>query len=205
LAAPSSGAALNETSSLEAVAGDLVPRAQRGEAGALDALLRRCRATVFRWALVQSGDRADAEDVTQEVLIRLYGSLHRYGGRSRFTTWLYQVTRNEASNLRRRLRRRLRLATAVAEGAAEPAVADDPADRMDAEQLMALVQDLLRGLPRRQREVFALAELEGCPVTEIAERLGTSPVTARVHLLHARRALRAGILERWPGLREEAR
>jgi RNA polymerase sigma factor (sigma-70 family) len=84
-------------------------------------------------------------------------------------------------------------------------VADDPADRMDAEQLMALVQDLLRGLPRRQREVFALAELEGCPVTEIAERLGTSPVTARVHLLHARRALRAGILERWPGLREEAR
>ena len=51
--------------------------------------------------------------------------------------------------------------------------------------------------------MFHLADLEGCTTAEVAERLGMSPVTARVHLFHARRALRAGILERWPELAEE--
>lgn len=192
---------MSDTSSLEAAAADLVPRARRGEAGALEQLLRRCRVTVYQWALVQTGEPADAEDVTQEVLIRLHGSLHRFAGRSRFTTWLYQVTRNEASSLRRRLTSRLRLAEAATrEAAVDPESRDDPADRVHAARVAALAEDLLRRLPRRQREVFHLADLEGCDMAEIAERLGTSPVTARVHLFHARRALRAGILARWPEL-----
>jgi len=197
---------LSDTSDLEAAAADLVPRARRGEAGALERLLGRCRGTVFRWALVQTGEAADAEDVTQDVLIRLHTSLHRFGGRSRFTTWLYQVTRNEASNLRRRLRRRLNLAEAATrEAAVDPFPTDDPADRVHGARVAALAEELMRRLPRRQREVFHLADLEGCALAEIAERLGTSPVTARVHLFHARRAVRAGILERWPELAEEGR
>ena len=77
---------MSETSSLEAAAADLVPRARRREAGALDAPLRDCCPTVFRWALVHTGETADAEDVTQDVMVRLHGSLHRFSGRSRFTT-----------------------------------------------------------------------------------------------------------------------
>ena len=197
---------MSETSSLEAAAADLVPRARRGEPSALEELLGRCRRTVFQWALVQTGEPADAEDVTQEVLIRLHGSLHRFAGRSRFTTWLYQVTRNEASSLRRRLGSRLRLADAATrEAAADSATTEDPADRVHAERVAALAENLLRGLPRRQREVFHLADLEGCAMAEVAERLGLSAVTARVHLFHARRALRAGILERWPELAGEER
>jgi len=195
---------VSEASSLEAAAADLVPRARRGDAGALEQLLGRCRGTVFQWALVQTGEAADAEDVTQEVLIRLHGSLHRFAGRSRFTTWLYQVTRNEASSLRRRLGSRRRLAEAATrEAEAEPVTTDDPADRVHAARVAAFAEGLMRSLPRRQREVFHLADLEGCTVAEIAERLGTSPVTARVHLFHARRAVRAGILERWPELAAE--
>lgn len=171
----------------------------------MDELLRRCRAPVFRWALVQTGEAADAEDVAQEVLIRLHASLGKFGGRSRFTTWLYQVTRNEALNLRRRLRRRLRLATAISEEAAVDATSrDDPIEQVHAARVAALAERLLHELPRRQREVFHLADLEGCSPAEIAERLGIDPVTARVHLFHARRALRAGILERWPEMAEEA-
>jgi RNA polymerase sigma-70 factor (ECF subfamily) len=197
---------LSETTRLEAVALELVPRARHGDADALELLLRRCRGTVFRWALVQTGDAADADDVTQEVLIRLHTALPRYAGRSRFTTWLYQVTRHEAASLGRRARRRLRLAGAIERETAGSAIApDDAVDRLHAAEVAALARGLLRGLPRRQREVFALADLEGCPITEIAERLGTSAVTARVHLFHARRALRAAVLERWPALREEAR
>jgi RNA polymerase sigma-70 factor (ECF subfamily) len=204
-AAPA-GAALSATSDLEAAAAELVPRAQRGDVGARDGLLRACRDTIYRWALVQTGDAEDAEDVTQEVLIRLYGSLDRYAGRSRFTTWLYRVTHNEAANLGRRLRARLRLAEGAArESAAEAAPASDPLERLHAGKVAALAKVLLRGLPRRQREVFHLADIEGRTAEEISERLGMSPVTARVHLLHARRTLRTRILERWPELGEEAR
>ena len=194
---------MSATSDLEAAAAELVPRAQRGDVGARDGLLRACRDTVYRWALVQTGDAEDAEDVTQEVLIRLYGSLDRYAARSRFTTWLYRVTHNQAANLGRRLRARLRLAAAAGREAAEPPDAGDPLDRIHAGQLVALADTLLRSLPRRQREVFHLADIEGCSAEEISQRLGMSPVTARVHLLHARRTLRAEILKRRPTLAEE--
>jgi RNA polymerase sigma-70 factor (ECF subfamily) len=195
---------LSETSSLEAAAADLVPRARDGDADALEQLLRRCRGTIYQWALVQTGEAADADDVSQEVLVRLHTSLGRYGGRSRFTTWLYQVTRNEALNLRRRLRSRLRLTEVITqEAAVDTTTPSDPVGQVHAARVAELAQRLLRLLPRRQREVFHLADLEGCTTAEIAERLGMSPVTARVHLFHARRALRAGILERWPELAEE--
>jgi len=195
---------LSETRALEEAVADLVPRAQRGEAGALDALLRACRDTVYRWALVQTADAEDAEDVTQEVLIRVHGSLGRYEGRSRFTTWLYRVTHNEASNFGRGIRRRLNLsAAATREATVNTTGSTDPLDRIHASKVAALARDLLLGLPRRQREVFHLADIEGRTADEIAERLGMSPVTARVHLLHARRALRSELLARLPALGEE--
>jgi RNA polymerase sigma-70 factor (ECF subfamily) len=170
---------LSEARELEAAAADLVPQAKRGEPGAREELLRRSRGTIYRWALVQTGDAADAEDVTQEVLITMHHSLHRFSGRSRFTTWLYQVTRNEALTLRRRLRRRLRLADRLGAEAQESATpAADPLDRLHATAMAERVRTFMRDLPPRQRGVFALADLEDCSMTEIAERLGTSAVTA---------------------------
>ena len=195
---------MSDTRGLEEAVADLVPRAQRGDAEALDALLRTCRDTVYRWALVQTGDSEDAEDVTQEVLIRVHGSLAKYQGRSKFTTWLYRVTRNEATSLGRGVGRRLRLAAAATREAPAADEAADPLDRIHAARAAALAVELLRGLPRRQREVLHLADIEGCTAEEISARLGMSPVTARVHLLHARRALRAQILSKLPGLAEEA-
>ena len=195
---------MSDTRVLEDAVAELVPRAQGGDAGALDALLRACRDTVYRWALVQTADAEDAEDVTQDVLIRLQGSLHRFAGRSRFTTWLYRVTRNEAASFGRRVRSRLRLADAVTrETGAEAADFADPLAPIHARKVAAVARDLLLRLPRRQREVFHLADIEGCSADEIAARLGMSPVTARVHLLHARRALRSQLLARLPELGEE--
>ncbi len=104
------------------------------------------------------------------------------------------------------LRRRLRLADTLAhEVVMEPDAPRDPLDRLHAARLAGAVQSLLADLPRRQREVFHLADLEGCPLVEAAERLGMSAVTARVHLFHARRTLRSRLLERWPSLAGEGR
>ncbi len=155
---------------------------------------------------MQTGEAADAEDVTQEVLIHLCRSLHRFAGRSRFTTWLYRVTRNQALSMRRRIRGRLRLVRAATlEAIVDDRVADDPLHRIHAAGVAELAGVLLRELPRRQREILALADLEGCEPAEIAARLGLNPATVRVHLFQARRALRSRILERWPELAGEER
>lgn len=180
---------------------DLVQRALTGDAGARDALLARCHGTIYRWALVHTGDPDDAADVAQEVLVTLHARLDRYRGRSRFTTWLYQVTRNAARGLGRRIAGRLRLVRRLSR---EPAVSRpaSPLDRLATSETGALVARLFLELPRRQREILYLVDLEGLGAAEIGARFGLKPATVRVHLLRARRTLRALIIERHPELAE---
>jgi RNA polymerase sigma-70 factor, ECF subfamily len=188
---------LSETTQLEERAVGLVRRAQAGEQAACEELLTYCHGTIRRWAGVLAEDADEAEDVAQEVMIRIAQRLHRYGGRSRFTTWLYQVTRHTALSLRRRVARRLRLLGELP-GGAEPQRGGDPVAAAEASQVRRVVAELFRELPRRQREVFYLVDIEGHDAVDIAPRLGLRPVTVRAHLFRARRALRSKILERHP-------
>ncbi len=195
---------MSDSKLLDDVIAPLVQRAQAGDASARDALLRECHATVYRWALVHTGDRDDADDVAQEVLVRLCTRLHRYSGRSRFTTWLYRVTRNAALGLGRRIASRVRLAERLhGSPAADEPSSGGAVEQLQSSQVREVVMALFLELPVRQRQVFHLAELEGVPAGEIAVRLGMSPVTVRGHLLRARRAVRARILARHPELAEE--
>jgi RNA polymerase sigma-70 factor (ECF subfamily) len=195
---------LSDIRQLETAVADLVPRAQGGDAAARDELLRRCHGTVYRWALVHTGDADDADDVAQDVLVRVHRYLERYSGRSRFTTWLYQVTRNAALGWRRRLTSRLRVVRDVAaDPEPEARSADDPMERLHGSQIVEVVTALFRELPPRQREVFNLADMEGVALVEIAERLALNPITVRAHLFRARRTLRARILEHHAELVEE--
>ena len=195
---------MSQTSQLDDTLGPLVHRAQAGDAAARDELLRACHATVYRWALVHTGDPDDADDVAQEVLVRLCTRLGRYAGRSLFTTWLYQVTRNAAIGFGRRVASGLRLAQNVARQAeADLAGRDDSAVQVEDSQVRQIEMALFQELPARQREVFHLIEVEVLTASEIAERLGMSPVTVRAHLFRARRALRAQILARHPELAED--
>src|SRR2546427_2402297 len=197
-----SGDRLSDTRQLDDAVAPLVPRALAGDATARDALLRACHATVYRWALVHMGDPDDADDVAQDVLVLLATRLDRYAGRSRFTTWLYQVTRNAALGLGRRLASKFRLARSAAAQRTEWAVYEDPVGRLQESQVRGIVTALFQQLPVRQREVFHLSEVEGLSPAEVAERLGMNPVTVRAHLCRARRALRIKILARHPELAE---
>jgi len=193
---------VSDIQQLEDRTAPLVRRAQAGDAEARDELLRSCQATIYRWAYVLTVDADDAEDIAQEVLIRVVTHLHRYAGRSRFTTWLYRVTRNTALSLRRRLASRLRLIGGLG-ATAEPPSPNDPLERLHETQTAAVVGILFRDLPARQREVFYLIDVEGYGAAEIAGHLGLSPVTVRAHLFRARRTLRAWILKRHPEIAEE--
>ena len=178
----------------------LVDEVRSGKPAALERLIARVQSRVRGWAVRFTGDEDTADDVAQQVLIGLDRRVQRFDGASRFTTWLFAVTRNVALSERRRTERRAALVTEhEALALAQTSRAADP----DAARLAALVVQYFDALPRRQRQIFELADLRGLTPTEIAARLGMEPVTVRGHLFKARRAIRAKLLEHHERLLEE--
>ena len=125
----------------------------RGDPEALAELFRRHRDTVFRIAFARTRNSEDANEITQEVFLRLAGYRRPVFRRARFTTWLYRVTANlVADEWRRRGRRQEISLEAVVETGSE-SNAEFSAD-------LARVLSVLGDLPRRQREAFELRILE---------------------------------------------
>jgi RNA polymerase sigma-70 factor, ECF subfamily len=185
----------------------LVDEVRSGKPAALDRLIARVQSRVRGWAARFTGDEDTADDVAQQVLIGLDRRVKRYDGASRFTTWLFAVTRNAALSERRRTERRAALvrehhSRALVDEHRSLVLEESGADP-DAARLAALVVKYFDALPRRQREIFELADLRGLTPTEIAARLGMEPVTVRGHLFKARRAIRAKLLEHHERLLEE--
>jgi RNA polymerase sigma-70 factor (ECF subfamily) len=194
---------VSEPTRIEEGVNVLVRGAQAGDPAAFEGLVRRYYGQIHRWALGRTGDRDDADDVTQEVLVRLHRYLGRFDGRSRFTTWLYQVTRTAASDLQRRRQRRARLTLKLERQSASAAYdareeSGSPDDRRAAELVRAFVLEL----SERQREIFDLVDLQGHEPAEVSEMLGMEQVTVRSHLFRARQAIRRKILESAPELVE---
>lgn len=179
---------------------ELVERAAGGDRAAFRELVERYHARIHRWALAITSDPDEAEDVTQTVLLKVHRSLDSFAGRSAFGTWLYRVTRNAALDRTRRRRETVPLEEAPAESISR---VGEPVDDVEAERLVNLVRRYLGGLSPRQREVFDLADLQGLEAAEIARLLELEPVTVRVHLMRARRAIRSRMLEDHPEWIEE--
>ncbi len=175
---------------------ELVDRARTGDETAFRRLVERHRDHIYRQALVQTGDADDAEDVTQEVLVRLHLGLPDFRGESKFETWLFTLTRNAAADFRSRRSRPRRLEDRMRElGWGDDRVASDPAGRLEAGLIGDQVRAFLSKLSERQRTVLDLVDLQGYTAAEVGEMLGMRPVTVRTHLMRARRELRGALLK----------
>lgn len=182
----------------------LIRQARAGDPSAFEKLAGAYRGRIYRWALVRTGDEDDAEDATQEALVRLHRGLGRFDGRSRFDTWLYTVVRSATADVQRRKGKILRLRERfAARGAGEAAAEPHPVvEGLEARRIGGLVRVFLESLPARQREAMDLVDLQGVGQTEAATRLGVSPATLRTHLFRARRTMRARLLAVEPGIEE---
>jgi len=190
---------LSERSPSEETVQGLIRRAQGGDRVAFEDLVRQHYGQIHRWAMTVTGDLDDADDVVQEVLVRLLKRLKSYAGESRFSTWLFQVTRNTALELHRKRARRNKLLAGFKR--AEPkdeAVEENPLEQMQTSHVVDQVRTQFERLPARQRQIFDLADLQGFSPAEIGEMLAMNPVTVRANLCKARRTIRAKILERFP-------
>ncbi len=170
----------------------LIDEVRSGRQSAFAELVAKVQSRVHAWASRFTDDPDEADDIAQDVLIGLQHGVRRYHGRSRFTTWLFSVTRNAAFNQRRGEQRRA--AIRVERGLVE-STSDEARDTQDARAVAGLVLKYFDALPPRQRQVFELIDLRGESAVEVARMLGMRPVTVRAHLFKARRAIRARMLE----------
>jgi RNA polymerase sigma-70 factor (ECF subfamily) len=173
----------------------LAHRAAAGDESAFDALasrhIDRVYAIALKWC---SGNRADAEDITQEVFLKLARNIHHYKPAGRFTTWLYQVVVNEArDSYRREKARRLRETlyekeTAKTEPSAEEA-REKREEKKGDKRLIALY-DMLKRLSPEQREAVVLVFCHGMSHREAAKVLGCAEKTVTWRLFEAKKKLR---------------
>jgi RNA polymerase sigma factor (sigma-70 family) len=155
-------------------------------------LLDRYRSRIFVWCLRYQPDREAALDLTQEILIRTYRGLPSYQGRSRFSSWLFAVTRNECL---KSLRGNTPPQSAGLDPDLLPGPAADPErqllETLAEQDMLNLIRDTLEPL---ERKALWLRCFDRLPVASITELLEISDRTgARAILQKARRKLRAAL------------
>ncbi len=158
------------------------------------------RDRVYTLAYYHLGNSQEAEDVTQEALVRLWEHWEEVGSRQSPRPWLIRVTRNLCIDRHRRARRNQETFTALDDPETLEVQAADPgpAGAYEAVEIRARLESAIQQLEEPQRSVVILREIEELSYLEIAEALDLSIDQVKVTLHRARKKLRKELMERVP-------
>ena len=164
---------------------ELVNRSLGGDALAFEHLVKRHYQSVFRLSYKWCGVKEDAEDIVQEVFVKLARKLKSFGQRSAFKTWLYRVTINTAKDFIRKsaTKRGYETAYAMEQGAENPG--PSPQKNLDPKRLYRA----LSKLPEKQKDAVLLVLGEGFSHKEAARTLGCPETTVSWRIFQARKKL----------------
>lgn len=178
---------------------ELIRRAQRGDGEAFGQLVERYKTKVFSLAYGLTRDRATADDLAQEILIKAYFALPKFKFRSEFGTWLYRVAVNHIKDYLRKTRRRQDLPLQNVQE--KEAATEDRSyeEERQKEERRALVWGALRRLPQKFMVILTLRDIQGLSYEEIARVLGISLGTVDSRLFRARKMLRERLAENVEG------
>jgi RNA polymerase sigma-70 factor (ECF subfamily) len=186
----------------------LVARCKRGEKGAFDDLIRRYEKKVYNFAFRLCGNYDEANDVASDTFVRVYNALHNFRGDSSFITWLFRITTNVYLDERKRKKSRphqsLEEMVELEETTVVRQIEDPnptPAERVEKQESMNLLQDAINSLPDYQRMMIVMYHTENRSYEEIAEALEMPIGTVKSRLNRARLSLR----EKLEPLREHFR
>jgi RNA polymerase sigma-70 factor (ECF subfamily) len=176
----------------------LMLRVRAGDTAAFAELVGLYRDRVFGSFVRRLGDRQEAEDLTQEVFLRLFRYRDRYQPRARFATWLFHISQNVARNALRSRRRhpsvRLGAGPAPAGDDFESSLTDrggEPSRPMERSELAGAVRAAVSSLANRQRTAVELHQFQDRTYAEVAAELDMTPKAAKSLLYRARNQLRA--------------
>ena len=176
---------------------ELAARAAAGDGAAFRTLVERHRAMVYRLAYQFAGNHHDAEDIAQDVFIKVYRSLDRFRYDAQLTSWLYRIVMNACIDHKRRQApagwapftddAELRMANTPEEG-------PGPEEQTYGLQIGEVLASEIARLPPGQRLVFTMRHHEGLKLTEIADALGLAEGTVKRQLHAAVHRLRVALM-----------
>ncbi|MGA9510345.1 MAG: sigma-70 family RNA polymerase sigma factor [Candidatus Sulfotelmatobacter sp.] len=183
---------------------DLIARVQRGQRELFYELVRPYERRVYAAALAILRNEQDAEDTAQEAMLKAFKNVQQFRAEARFSTWLIQITVNEALMRRRRDR------SVPMEGLddrrdeeSEYAPRDFadwreiPSEALERKEVRQRLAQALGTLDRKYREVFVLRDMEHLNIQETAEALGITVASVKTRLLRARLMLRDLLAAGW--------
>jgi RNA polymerase sigma factor (sigma-70 family) len=187
--ARSTGAADSQADLVRIAEWRAVRRAQRGDVGAFEELYRGSAGRIYALCLRMTGNREDAEELTQETFIRAWQKIAAFRGDSAFSSWLFRIAVNVVLGERRQGRRR--------------PTSDEPVDELplhshEGEARTTLAIDLekaIAALPQGARMAFVMHEVEGYRHGEIATVTGLAVGTLKAQLHRARKLLKEALLK----------
>ena len=187
---------------------DLIARVQRGQTELFYELVRPYERRVYAAALAILRNETDAEDVAQEAVLKAFANIRQFRAEARFSTWLIQITVNEAL-MRRRRERRVGMEGIDDRHEEEADYAprefadwrEIPSEALERKEVRQKLAEALASLDRKYREVFVLRDMEQLNIQETAEALGISVASVKTRLLRARLMLRdllaGGLKQGW--------
>ena len=167
----------------------ILRKAQRGDERAFAIIVRAYETPVFNYVLRIVGDRSLAEDLTQEIFLRVYQGLPKFSLRCRFTTWLFQVTKNRVLDELRANERRPRVLVSI-EDAPPLEVLDAPVERVEA---IDAVWRAVDGLNPDLKMALLLRDVVGLSYSEIADSLEVTLATVKWRIHKAREEVQLGL------------
>jgi RNA polymerase sigma-70 factor (ECF subfamily) len=179
---------------------ELVTRAISGREDGFEELVRRYQRPIASYVYRMVGDYDAALDLTQEVFIKVYGSLRRYRSEYKFSTWIYKIAHNAAVDHLRRHSMREQSLVAEADGTSFdiPVASGKPSPEQESEkrERRAEIEEVDRHLPSAYRELVLLRHSHDLSYDEIAEVTGLPLGTVKNRLFRAREAMRQQFVQR---------
>lgn len=174
----------------------LVERCRANDDAAFGEVVARYKAKIYNYVYRMTGSADDAEDLTQEVFLRMYTSIDSFRGQSSLNTWLFRIAGNLCIDRFRRTKNRVP-AYSLDEPVGEDALAHEVADETYAPhrllqnaEMAEQIQSALSKLPDKLRATLLLHDIEGLPYEEIAQIAGCPLGTVKSRLFNARMQLR---------------
>ena len=183
---------------------ELIDRVQRGENQLFYELVRPYERRVFAAAMAILRNEGDAEDVAQEAMLKALRAIRQFRADARFSTWLIQITVNEALMRRRKDRNGMMEAIDDRRDEGSDYAPRDfadwreiPSEALERKEVRQRLAQALASLDRKYREVFVLRDMEQLNIQETADALGISIASVKTRLLRARLMLRDLLAAGW--------